>query len=87
VEEHTINYGIGKDKGGGDTGIPTYYLAMIHRDWGWNIISEHRKRQTAVTALEYFHQHGHKIPVKNDPIKAMKKKRAVQREQQDTDFE
>lgn len=79
VEEHTILYGVGKDKSGNETGMPTYYLAMMRHDWGWQIISEHRKRATAIKALEYLHENGHKMPPKSDPIKAAKRKRIAKK--------
>jgi hypothetical protein len=46
VEESDIQYGKR------ESSIPIYYRAMVKRDWGWEIISFHRKRKPATKALE-----------------------------------
>ena len=64
VEESTIRYGNCTDRHGNHKGYPTFYRAMFHHEWGWEILSYHRLRSAAVKAMEYFHDHGHKIPKK-----------------------
>jgi hypothetical protein len=45
---------------------------MVLMDWGWWIISSHKKPGTAQKACEYFHDKGH---VKPKPKKKRKKVR------------
>lgn len=35
-------------------GLPTRYLALAKQEWGWAIISYHRKRATATQALDKY---------------------------------
>lgn len=70
VEESNIRYG-------GDLGYPTIYRSMVLKDFGWDVISYHRKRKTAIEACEYFHEHGHPKPPKTK--KRRRKKRASKR--------
>lgn len=54
-------------------GLPTRYRAMKARDdGGWEILSTHRKRETAQAQIEYFDEHG-RIQVK--PVKPRRKKK------------
>lgn len=33
-------------------GLSTRYLALAKRDWGWEVVSRHRKRKPAMQALD-----------------------------------
>lgn len=84
VVESNIKYGRHKDHRGNFLGYPVYYLAMRSEEGIWQIISEHRRRSTAVAQCEYFHQHGRKMPPKTKAAKAVKRvkaKRLAKREQ------
>lgn len=76
VVECNIKYGRSTDNRGNFQGYPIYYLAMVEVDGVWRILSEHRKRGTAVAQCEYYHQHGHKIPPKTKAEKAVKRVKA-----------
>jgi hypothetical protein len=52
VEESQITYGEGKDRKGVDTGYPRVFRAMQRNDWGWLILSYHRKKKTAQDACQ-----------------------------------
>jgi len=64
IEESAIRYGAREDKRGNFLGYPPYYRAMVAQDWGWEILSTHRKRTAAQKQLEYYHEHGCRIPKK-----------------------
>jgi len=72
VEESSIKYGRTHKRNGDYNGYPTVYWAMVLMDWGWRIISIHRKRKTAIGALEYYDEHGHKMPPKKKKRKKVK---------------
>jgi hypothetical protein len=72
VEESNILYGNGKDRHGNETGYPTCYRAMVHKQYGWEIVSdEYRKRSTAMQALDHFAEHGF-LPEKKKRRKRVK---------------
>jgi hypothetical protein len=71
IEECTIRYGNRTSKGV-FLGYPTYYRAMVHFDWGWKIVSVHRKYKPALAVLEYYHEHG-RLPEKKKGKKRGKK--------------
>lgn len=88
VEESTIRYGNRTDRNGNHLGYPTYYRAMVLKDFGWDIISDHRTRSAAVSQCEYFHEHGHRKPPKTKAAKAKKRqkaKRKARREKKNDD--
>ena len=62
VVESNIRYGRKFDNHGNYLGYPITSMAMVLMEWGWNIISHHRKQSAAVKALEYFHDKGHAKP-------------------------
>jgi hypothetical protein len=64
VEESNIKYGRKHDKHGNYLGYPIVYRAMVLKDWGWDILSVHRKRSAAVKQLEYYSENGKPIPKK-----------------------
>jgi len=64
VIESNIKYGRKHDKHGNYLGYPIIYLAMVLKDWGWDIISRHRKYKAAIKQLEYHQEHGKPIPKK-----------------------
>lgn len=72
VEESNIKYGRKHDKYGNYLGYPIIYRAMVAKDWGWDILSTHRKRSAAVKQLEYYHEHGKPIPKKKKKRKKVK---------------
>lgn len=72
VEESNIKYGRTYKRNGDYNGYPILYRAMVLMDWGWWIISSHKKPGTAQKACEYFHDKGH---VKPKPKKKRKKVR------------
>lgn len=72
VEESNIKYGRTHKRNGDYLGYPIIYRAMVLRDWGWWLISTHRKRSAAQKALEYFDEHGHKKPPKKKKRKKVK---------------
>jgi len=76
VVECNIKYGRSTDNRGNYQGYPIYYLAMVCNEGVWKIISEHRKRSTAVAQCEYWHQHGHRMPPKTKLVKAVKRQKA-----------
>lgn len=69
VEECTITYGDRTERGV-FLGYPTYYRAMVLKDWGWHIISTHRKRTAAKVQLEHYHEHGTVVPKKKKKRRA-----------------
>jgi len=73
VEESTIRYGNRTDRHGNHLGYPTFYRAMVLKDFGWDILSYHRKRGPAVASCEYFHEHGHPKPPKTKKRKKVRR--------------
>jgi len=76
VDESIIPYGNRKDHNGNYMGYPPIYRALIKRETGWDILSEHRKRKTAVAAVEYYDENGCLPPKKTKVVKAIKRQKA-----------
>lgn len=60
VEESNIKYGRKTDSRGNFQGYPIRYRAMREHEGMWCIISNHRKKSTAMAQCEYFYTHGSK---------------------------
>jgi len=62
IEESNIKYGRVCKRNGDYCGYSVIYRAMVLMDWGWWVISKHRKLGAAQKAIAYFHDHGHAKP-------------------------
>jgi len=77
VEESELRYGRGFDKRGERLGYPITYRAMVKREnYGWYILSEHRRQSAAISALEYFAETGKQKPKRTKASKAKKRQKA-----------
>ena len=70
IEECNIRYGRTYTRTGIYQGYPTNYKAMVNKDSGWSIVSEHRTKAAAIKQCENFHQKG-------EPIKKYRRKRKL----------
>lgn len=76
VIEVNIRYGRTYDSRGNFQGYPIFYLAMAIVNDNWKILSEHRKRSTAVAQCEHWHAKGCLMPKRTKTEKAVKRVKA-----------
>lgn len=85
IVESNIKYGRKYDKRGNFLGYPIVYLALALREWGWVIVSRHRKRISAQRQLDYYHTNGRPMPKKTKAAKAQKKVKEKRQQKLDKD--
>lgn len=76
VEEVDIKYGRTRDKYGNYLGYPVFFRSLHKRCGHWVILSEHRKRGTAIKQCEYYEAHGELMPKKTKATKAARRAKA-----------